>query len=230
MDELIRFVRSRFKAMADPPKARDMAAYMKTDMPFYGVQKPNRVLVYREATTRFPITARAHYVDAIQGLWSQPHREEKYLAIQFAMGHPRFITLASLPLYRRLILEGAWWDFVDDISIRLVGRVVLQERAKVRPIMDRWVDSPGTRNMWLRRSAIISHISHGEQTDQRQLFGHCLRRCDEKEFFIRKAIGWSLRHYARTAPKAVCGFLMEHRDELSPLSFREAGKHLNLGS
>ena len=214
--------------MADPAKARDMAAYMKTDMPFYGVQKPARVQVFREATRRFPVRTRVEYVDAIHSLWSQPHREEKYVAIQMAMGHAKFITHASLPLYRRLILEAAWWDFVDDIGIRLVGRLVLMEPGKMRPIMDRWVDSRGTRNMWLRRAAIISHISHGERTDQRQLFDHCLRRCDEKEFFIRKAIGWSLRHYARTAPNDVRRFLLRHRDKLSPLSFREASKHLNL--
>src|SRR5678816_2079098 len=127
MEDLVRFVRSRFKAQADPPKARDMAAYMKTDMPFYGVQKPAREIVYREASRKFTIKSRAEYVSAITGLWSQPHREEKYLAIQFALGHTQFMTVASLPLYRRLILEGAWWDFVDDIAIRLVGRVVLQD-------------------------------------------------------------------------------------------------------
>src|SRR5262245_15859489 len=184
MDDLVRYVRTRFKELADPAKARPMAAYMKTETPFYGIQKPDRVPVFREAKRQFPIKTRAQYTDAVRALWSQPHREEKYLAIQFAMGHPQFITLASLPLYRRLILEGAWWDFVDDISIRLVGRVVLKEPRKVRPMMDRWVDAPGTWNMWIRRAAIISHISHGPQTDQRQLFDHCLRRCHEKEFFI----------------------------------------------
>jgi 3-methyladenine DNA glycosylase AlkD len=80
--------------------------------------------------------------------------------------------------------------------------------------------------MWLRRSAIICQIRHKEKTDQAMLFDFCLRRSDEKEFFIRKAVGWALREYARTRPDEVRRFLAEHGDRLSGLSRREAAKHL----
>ena len=46
------------------------------------------------------------------------------------------------------------------------------------------------------------------------------------DFFVRKAIGWALRDYARTDPDWVRVFVQEHRAELSPLSIREATKHL----
>ena len=222
---MVKFVRTQLRALADPAKAKPMAAYMKTDMPFYGVQKPDRVPIQRELFTRFPLKTRAQYAAAIEALWSQPHREEKYCAIHLATQYPQFITMASLPLYRRLIVEGAWWDFVDDIAIRLVGPLVLDHREAAGPKMDRWIDDS---NMWIRRSALICHISHKSRTDERQLFGHCLRRAHEKEFFIRKAIGWTLREYAKTAPKSVRRFVRAHRAELSPLSIREAAKHLDL--
>ena len=225
MQELVRFVQTRFRALANPRKAGPMAAYMKTDMPFYGVQKPARVAVLREAKAKFPIETRSQYESAILALWKLPHREEKYAAIWIAQGFDEFIVPASLPLYRRLIVEGAWWDFVDDVAIRLVGRLTLDHRSKLAPIMDRWIDD---KDMWLRRSAIISHIKHKKETDEEQLFDHCLRRAHEKEFFIRKAIGWALREYAYTAPEAVRKFVIEHRAKLSPLSFREASKHLRL--
>lgn len=200
-----------------------MAAYMKTDMPFYGIQKPGRMLVLRELKSRFPIEIRSQYQSAVLALWEQPHREEKYAAIHLAQAWPRFIVPASLPLYRRLIVEGAWWDFVDDLAIRLAGIVWLNHRETASVVMDSWIDHDC---MWLRRAAIIGQIKHKKQTDEDRLFDYCLRRAHEKELFIRKGIGWALREHAYTNPRKVKAFLRKHRDKLSPLSMREAGKHL----
>jgi 3-methyladenine DNA glycosylase AlkD len=91
--------------------------------------------------------------------------------------------------------------------------------------MDEWIDD---RDMWVRRSALIAPILHKHDTDEQQLFDHCRRRLHETEFFIRKAIGWTLREYARINPAAVKRFALKHRDELSGLSFREATKHLDV--
>ena len=76
--------------------------------------------------------------------------------------------------------------------------------------------------------AIIGQIKHKAATDEDRLFDFCLRRAHEKEFFIRKGIGWALREYAYTNPRGVKSFLLKHRAKFSTLSFREAGKHLNL--
>ncbi len=198
---------------------------MKTDMPFYGVQKPDRVVIYREMRERFPITTRTEYTSAIEALWAQPHREDKYTALHIAFGNPRFITPAMLPLYRRLIIDGAWWDLVDDIATRLVGRLVLEYREKIGPKMDQWIEDG---NMWIRRSALICHVQHKAKTNYRQMFRHCVLRAGEKEFFIRKAIGWTLRQYAWTEPDRVAAFLLKHREKWSGLTFREAAKHLEL--
>lgn len=221
--DLVGFVARELRACADARKAAGMAAYMKTDMPHYGVQKPDRVPVVREAIKRFGATGRTALERRVRALWKQPHREEKYVAIQMAVCQPELITSKSLPFYRRLIVEGAWWDFVDDVAIRLVGAALLRERAVVRPVLDTWLDGP---DLWLRRTVIISQIKHKEQTDWRQLFADCLRRAHEREFFVAKAIGWALREYSKTAPERVSKFLLRHRDQLAPLSFREGSKVL----
>ncbi len=221
--EMTRFLAGRLRELADPVRAADMAAYMKTDMPFYGVPRPELVKIQREMRRRFPVTSRSEYRRAVEALWAAPHREEKYCAIGLAIDHPRYVTPVSVPLYRRMIVEGGWWDLVDDIAIRLVGKVLLDHRETMRPKLDRWIDDP---NLWIRRSAIISQVKHRDHTDQDQLFRFCLRRADEKDFFIRKAIGWALREYAKTEPEAVRRFALQHRDRLSGLSFREATKHL----
>ncbi len=217
------FASTALAAVANPEKAVGMQAYMKTEMPFYGVQKPARVPIARQLVREFPPTNHEDYVDLVLGLWDLPHREEKYLAFEVAEHFRSFVDAASLPLYRRLIVEGAWWDFVDEVATHLVGHLVVHGPLENWPEVDTWIDDP---DMWLRRSAIICQVGAKERTDANRLFSFCEARIDEKEFFIRKAIGWALREYAKTEPEAVARFAMEHRDRLSGLSFREATKHI----
>jgi 3-methyladenine DNA glycosylase AlkD len=80
--------------------------------------------------------------------------------------------------------------------------------------------------MWLRRVALLHQLEWKARTDEPRLFRYCLLCAHEPEFFIRKAIGWALRQYARTNPAAVRQFLTVNRAQLSGLSLREAAKHL----
>ena len=222
-DQLARYVTAELRALADPAKAPAMAAYMKTAQAFYGVQTPRRATILRETRDRFVPADKKSYERNVLALWKLPYREERYCAIAYARNHPRFITTSALPLYERMIREGAWWDFVDDIAVNLVGGVLGNFPAKARPIIERWIDDP---DMWIRRTAILAHLKHKKTTDAAQLFEHCLRRAHESEFFIRKAIGWALREYSKTAPRAVGAFLKKNRPRLSKLSFDEGSKHL----
>jgi 3-methyladenine DNA glycosylase AlkD len=220
---LVRFVQSRLRAVADPAKARSMQAYMKTDMLFYGVQRPEQLVVFREMVKRFVPATRREYEAAVRVLWRLPHREEKYAAIDYAARHRLFVASASLKLYERLVREGAWWDLVDGMAGTIISPLYLAERTRLRPVIERWVDDP---DMWIRRAALLAHLRHKHETDEKQLFAHCLRRAGEKEFFIRKAIGWTLRQYSYHNPRAVRRFLLANRAQLSTLSLREGARQL----
>ncbi len=213
----------RFAELADPDKAIEMAAYMKTDKPFYGIQKPDRDPVYREIAKSFPATTHDEYADVVMALWNGKHREEKYASLDYAIRFKKFVDTSMLPMYEQLAREAAWWDLVDPIATHLVGNSFLADRKTITPIMKKWIDDD---DMWIRRTAILSQNRHKENTDEALLFRFCLKRADEKEFFIRKAIGWALREYSWKAPEAVKNFLLTNRDKLSPLSFREGGKQL----
>jgi 3-methyladenine DNA glycosylase AlkD len=104
--------------------------------------------------------------------------------------------------------------------------LLLDDRAGMRPVVERWIDHD---DLWLRRTALLSQLRHKERTDEKQLYDFCLRRSDEKEFFIRKAIGWALRDYSWTSPRSIKRFLREHGKKLSGLSRREAAKRLDAG-
>ena len=134
-----------------------------------------------------------------------------------------YVTPDALPLYRDLIVEGAWWDLVDEVATHLICDLVVGHPDEVWPTVDSWIDD---EDMWLRRTAIICQVGAKENIDAARLFQFCEARAFEKEFFIRKAIGWALRQHARVDPDAVARFVIEHRDQLSGLSYREATKHI----
>ncbi len=216
-------VADRLRAVANPVKAEGMQAYMKTDMPFYGVQKAGRTPILRELVKTYPPGNAQDYEALVRGLWDLPHREEKYLALGVARHFKEFITPERLALYQDLIVEGAWWDFVDEVATQLIRSLVINHPKAAWPTVDTWITDS---DIWLRRSALICQVGAKDQTDPARLFRFCELQIAEKEFFIRKAIGWSLREYAKTDPDAVAGFIDTHREELSALSFREGSKHI----
>jgi 3-methyladenine DNA glycosylase AlkD len=221
----VAYVQSQLAAQANPEKVEGMAAYMKTDMPFYGVQKPARTRILRHIKSEFAPANRDEYEELVNALWELPHREEKYLAQGVAAMFRKYIVPDSLPLYERFIDEGAWWDFVDDTATHMIRELVLDHPDVIWPVVDSWIDH---EIMWRRRAAIICQIGSKDRTDSDRLFAYCEARATETEFFIRKAIGWALREYAKTDPAAVAGFVKTHRNELSGLSFREATKHIGV--
>ena len=124
---------------------------------------------------------------------------------------------------RTLITTRSWWDTVDPLATRVVGGLV-RRHPELTAEMDAWSVA---ENLWLVRTAILHQLHYGPDTDTDRLFGYCTRQAGHRDFFVRKAIGWALRQYARTDPAAVSGYVAGNRDGLSPLSVREATKHLD---
>jgi 3-methyladenine DNA glycosylase AlkD len=219
---LVDFVRTELARAADPSRAPAMAAYMKTSQPFYGVAAPQVHAIAKAARRHFVPANPTQYRGNVLALWKLPHREARYAAIDYAQQRD-FQTPGSIPLYERMIREGAWWDLVDGIASNLLGIAYLDHRNAIRPVLDRWIEDP---DLWIRRSAILAQLRHKRETDSAQLFRYCLRSAAEREFFIRKAIGWALRAYSYSEPAKVKAFLLKHRRTLSPLSFREGARQL----
>lgn len=217
------FARGALADVADRAKAEEMAAYMKHVAPFFGVSKPLQRPIRRELIERFPVTTRRQYERLVDTLWADDEREMKYLALAMARRWSAFHTVESMPLYERLVIEGGWWDLVDEIAVNLVGPAVRSDREAGWPFIDRWSASD---DLWLRRTAILCQLKWREETDARRLFASCEAHLDEPDFFIRKAIGWALRTYARTDPESVRSFLRDHRERVSGLTMREATKHI----
>jgi 3-methyladenine DNA glycosylase AlkD len=214
---MIDAIRRELAARADPAKAPGMQAYMKSAMPFLGVQKAGRVEVARAVFPAYALDGFDAWRDTVLRLWREAtYREERYLAIALARDrrYRAHRTMAALPLYEELIVTGAWWDFVDEVAIQLVGEL------EIGTFLREWsVD----QDMWKRRAAIIAQVTR--RADAQLLFDCIEPNRTDREFFIRKAIGWALRDHSKTDPDGVERYCATH--ELSPLSRREALRNLD---
>ena len=217
MSDFAARIQQALTPLADAGRARGMAAYMKDQFAFFGIQTPPR----RRATLAILRAYPGDPVEAARELWALPEREYQYVAVDLLRQHHKRLKRSDLPALEGLVQEKSWWDSVDGLAVSS-GKLVAREPDLVNR-MDALIDAP---DFWLRRIALLHQLDRKEKTDTARLFDYCLRCADEREFFIRKAIGWALRQYARTDPLAVRGFLDAHRERLSGLSFREAAKHL----
>ncbi len=215
-------LREALTEAADPSDIEPMAAYMKNQFEFLGLRSPG----LRQASK--PFLAAAAEVDGddvvafVHRCWAQPEREFRYVGANLTRKHVSKLDPSHLPDVEHFIVTDSWWDTVDSLGAWTVGPLVAVNPALVE-VMDQWIDDD---NLWLNRTAIIHQLGYKESTDAERLFRYCRRRADHGDFFVRKAIGWALRQYARVDPDAVRAFVADHDEILSGLSKREALKHL----
>lgn len=220
-DGLVTAVRHALRAAADPERAPAQQAYVKSAQPFLGVRLPEVRRLTLAAAREHPPASVAEVGAAAAELWRDAtHREERYAAVALTGLPVARGALELLPLYEEMITSGAWWDHVDAVAAR-TAQLLVASRAEMTAVIRGWARSP---DLWLRRSAIIAQLGLKERTDPALLAEVAAVNAADREFFVRKAIGWALRDYARTDPAWVLAFVDEH--PLSPLSTREATKHL----
>jgi 3-methyladenine DNA glycosylase AlkD len=207
--------------MRDPARAKAMAAYMRDQFDFFGVPSPTLRSIERAAFRGLPTPTAEDLKSVALSCWSLPEREFQYAACDYLRQHVAAADDQFLPVVRTLLVTKSWWDTVDPLATRFVGDLVRAHRPLVAT-MDEW---SADENKWLVRTAILFQLHYGGATDTTRLFDYCIRQADHPDFFVRKAIGWALRQYARTDPEAVRTFVVE-TPALSPLSRREALKHL----
>ncbi len=219
--KLIEGLAQQFIAAQDPLVAAQQSAYMRNQFPFHGIKKPLRAHIQKIVFKEHPLETEKELIQSLERLWAMPEREYQFAALDLAYHYKRLWTPHMLVVCEKLIRTKSWWDTVDCIAPKLVG-TLLGRYPDLLSTMDEWIDD---EYMWIRRSALIYQLSYRQNTDKNRLFRYCQKRMGEKEFFIRKAIGWSLRQYARTNPLEVKRFIIKKKDALSPLSYREAGKY-----
>jgi 3-methyladenine DNA glycosylase AlkD len=204
-----------------------MQAYMKSTMPYRGVSSPAQKAIWKRIFPAHPMPSMHQWQRVALALWRDAaFREERYgaIALTSLRTYALFRTMDSVPMFEEMIVTGAWWDFVDAIAGRQLGDILRADATRMSKLMRGW--ARGT-DMWKRRAAILCQLGFKGDTDLRLLYDCIEPNLADREFFIRKAIGWALRQYAWSDPREVKRYVRANRARLSDLSVREALKNVS---
>ncbi len=210
---------SSYYAAADPAKAGPMAAYMKNQFPYLGLQKPQRAELSREFLKQKKAEPGVDLV-FIERCFALPEREFSYLALTYLDAVKNRLTPNDLPFLEQLVQTRPWWDTVDTIA-PIAGDVLRRFPEEREAVAARWM---AHESLWVRRVSILFQLKYKAETDTKLLERAIQANCDTREFFLNKAIGWALREYSKTDAAWVRAFIASHK--LHPLSVREGSKYM----
>jgi len=210
------------KQEADPVKARSMEAYLKDKFTCFGIPSPIRNEIQRAWFASLKPYAIDHFDLAVQ-LWAQEERELHYVAIDYLNKIPKkSIQREDWRSLEALLVTHSWWESVDGLASNYVGAYFSKFPEQKNVVIERWRRSD---NFWLNRTCLIFQLKYKDAVDFDLLKGLICQFQPNNEFFIQKAIGWSLRQYSKYNPEAVRSFVDEI--ELKGLARREALKYLS---
>jgi 3-methyladenine DNA glycosylase AlkD len=162
-------------------------------------------------------------VELTEELWRKPVHERRMAAVFLLEAYPDLVAPEDLPLLERLVREAKTWALVDGLAGDVIGALLVRHPHAAAKL-DRWAEDP---DFWVRRSALLAQLRPLEAGASFARFGrYADAMLDEKEFFIRKAIGWVLRETAKTRPEEVYEWLAPRVHRASGVTLKEAVKYL----
>jgi 3-methyladenine DNA glycosylase AlkD len=213
------------KFHGDPERARQQKRYLKSPFDFYGVRKPLLNQWAKKIRRSNPDITQKKLIQVCETLWRSSSHDQKTLAIELLKAYPKYIDDNELPLIESMIHEAKGWDLIDNIAIWLIGELIRKDSQKHK-LIKVWSTND---NFWIRRAAIISPIKLFKRNEcDLNIYEEIWKKhLDEKEFFIRKGIGWVLRELSKTNPDRVFKFIQQNKDAMCGLTFREASRNLS---
>ena len=219
--QILQALQAAFEKASVPENTLPMEKYMKFHFHYYGIKSPERRAIFREVIKSQGLPPKEKYKTEVLALMNHPKREMHYSAIDLALKcQKKYSDVSDIDYISELLDTNAWWDSVDVIAVHLLGNYLQQFPEQIEPTLNKYMASD---KLWWHRSCLLFQLKYKDKTDPELLFALCDHYKKEKEFFLRKAIGWVLREYARTDSQTVYSYV--GNNELSNLSTREANKH-----
>jgi 3-methyladenine DNA glycosylase AlkD len=210
------------KAEADSDNASQQKSYMRDKFEFFGIKAKPRRKATREFIRKDKRPDYGSLEDVVKRLWELPEREFQYFGQELVERYTDDFEREIIGLLEYMITNKSWWDTVDMIAKKLVGNYFLKFPDTKHQYLVKWIDSD---NIWLQRTAILFQLGYQDNTDLELLFKIIKQLKDIDEFFIQKAIGWSLREYSKINAEVILKFVKNN--QLSSLAEREALKKIN---
>jgi 3-methyladenine DNA glycosylase AlkD len=208
-----------------PDRAAGSKAYLKLDLQFTGATVPQARAVVTAWRKSQPGPDRVRLLAVTADLWSRPVFECRLAALLMLVDSRALLTPADLRFVERLLRDSGTWALVDSLAADVAGSLVARF-PELYPTLDRWAADP---DFWIRRSALLAllvPLRRGDVTQFDRFGRYADGMLTEREFFIRKAIGWVLRETAKKHPDLVADWLAPRASRASGVTMREAVKYL----
>lgn len=220
MHQYIKPIAALFNEYADAENAIGAKAYMRNQFEFFGLKAAGRRTIIKEYLKN-GLPPKTELKKIITELWQLPQREFQYFGIALIAACKKEWDSDFIPLIEYMITNKSWWDSVDGMASEITGPFFKKHPALIKKITTKWNTS---KNLWLQRSSLLFQLKYKHSLDVDLLQKYILQLSASKEFFIQKAIGWTLREYGKTNSRWVIDFVSNN--SLSALSKREALKHI----
>jgi len=212
-------LRSAYELQANPERAAKKNAYMRNLFPHFGLVAPEQHELLKSFLKEHGMPEKSDLPVLIDLLWAQPEREFQHFGQELLAKYSKKVDKDFISVYEFMIVNKSWWDSIDMIASHLVGTHLKRFPELIPVYTEKWMASG---NFWLQRTALLFQLKYKKDTEVDLMFDLIKRLAREKEFFIRKAIGWILREYSKTDPGTVIRFV--ENNKLSHLSKTEALK------
>ena len=215
---------SQLQALGTPGRAEGEKAYLKSELQFAGTGVPAMRATARSWLRAHPGLAHDDLFEMADALWAHPVHECRLAAIELLVGRPQLVSLADVPWLYNTLRDCHTWALVDPLAGWVTADLALRDPDGLLPHLDRWVRD---RDFWIRRSAVLA-LRSLLQVDREldRFFAYAELLLDEREFFIRKVLGWVLREVAGRHPEQVSAWLQEHMAQMNLVTLREPLRRL----
>ena len=216
---------TELQAGGSAQRAEKEQSYLKSMLRHYGTSVPSIRAAVKRTARRFPGMTHEQLVALVEVLWAEPVHERRMACVELLDLYRDWLGPADIVLLERLVRESRTWALVDGLAVSVVGRLV-ERHSEVIAVLDRWA---GDDDFWMRRSAMLALLAPLRQGrgDFDRFGRYADAMLDEREFFVRKAIGWVLRDTGRKRPDLVFEWLLPRASRASGVTIREAVKPLS---
>lgn len=209
-----------FAKNADKERAKKMARYMRNQFLFYGIESPRRKALYKDWLKE---ERKKKTIDwaLLDRCYADDHREMQYFVTDYLRRMQSHLVYEDVDRIMPYATTKQWWDTIDALDT-IIGDIGRTDR-RIDARMLAWSESD---DFWLRRIAINHQRGRKDRTNPALLEEILVKNLGSHEFFINKAIGWSLREYSKTNPPWVRRFIHKYEEKMHPLSIREGSKYI----
>ena len=213
-------IKQLFEQNRDEENAIKMSKYMRDLFKFYGIPTPVRKSLYKDLLKEEKAKKTIDW-NFLDKCYEDDYREFQYLVLDYIENMQKFLNYDDVPKLYKYIKSKQWWDTIDRFD-RIVGNIAFKDD-RINDLMLKWSKD---EDFWLRRIAIDHQLGRKDKTNTKLLEQILINNFGSDEFFINKAIGWSLRDYSKTNPNWVKDFLSKYENKMDKVSLKEAYKYI----